>query len=64
MRINELTRLLRGKGCYCVGNGKIHDLWYSPRTGATFPVPRHGSKEIPNGTLNSILKQAGVVLLP
>ena len=60
MRINELRELLREKGCCCIRNGKRHEQWYSPLTGATFPVPRHGTKEVPNGTLRNILKQAGI----
>lgn len=60
MRINELTKLLKEKGCYCISNGRRHELWFSPMTGATFPVPRHGAKEVPKGTLNNILKQAGI----
>lgn len=36
-----------------------HDLYYSPITGKTFPVPRH-AKEIATGTLKSIKRDAGL----
>ncbi|CCK15914.1 hypothetical protein BN136_1924 [Cronobacter universalis NCTC 9529] len=40
-------------------NGGSHQIWWSPRTGKTFPVP-HPKKDLPPGTLNAILKMAGL----
>ena len=60
MRVNELKHLLRDYGCYELQSGKEHDVWFSPITEAKIRVPRHQAKEVPNGTLNSILKQAGI----
>lgn len=60
MKINELQRLLKQYGCYLVAHGKRHDRWYSPLSGSKFSVPRHESKEVPTGTLGTILKQAGI----
>ena len=40
-------------------NGSRHDIWYSDITGKQFSVPRHKA-EIPIGTLNNILKDAGI----
>ncbi len=60
MRVSELKQLLKSKGCYELHPGKEHDVWFSPITNAKIRVPRHQSKEIPKGTLNSILKQAGI----
>lgn len=52
------------EGCesrlYFVNHGKEHDVWYSPKTGKYFRVGRHGSQEIKGGTLNSMLKDAGL----
>ncbi len=60
MKDSELIRLL---GSYCVTlkrSGHSHDLYYSPITGKTFPVPRHPSQEVRTGTLEAILRQAGI----
>lgn len=60
MKVSELTKLLKKNGCYLVEHGKEHDKWHSDITGKDFRVPRHKSKEIPTGTLNNILKDAGL----
>lgn len=60
MKINECIRLLKASDCYILRNGNRHDLWKSNKTGAVFAVPRHGAKEIPEGTLKGILKAAGL----
>ena len=60
MKVSELKRLLKSHGCSELTPGKEHDVWYSPATGAKIRVPRHQSKEVPPGTLSSILKQAGI----
>ncbi|MBO4557214.1 MAG: type II toxin-antitoxin system HicA family toxin [Bacteroidales bacterium] len=60
MKTSELKRLLKSHGCYELSAGKEHDVWYSPITDAKFRVPRHQSREVPQGTLSSILKQAGI----
>lgn len=36
-----------------------HEGWINPQTGRTTTVPRHGG-DVPEGTLRSILKQAGI----
>jgi predicted RNA binding protein YcfA (HicA-like mRNA interferase family) len=61
MKIGELHKIFRKNGIRFVRHGGNHDKYYSPITGKTFPVPRN-KKEIPNGTLNSILKDAGIEL--
>mgnify|MGYP000244041085 FL=1 len=60
MKVSELTKLLKKNSCYLTEHGKEHDEWYSPITEKYFRVPRHQSKEIPNGTLNRIMKDAGL----
>ena len=57
MRYHELIRRLCRAGCTIDRHGTRHDIWYSPITGNKAPVPRHGSKEIPPGTLKSIEKE-------
>ena len=53
--------MLRQAGCYFVSHGGNHDKWYSPMTGNFFVLPRHNGQELPNGTLNAIKKQAGLI---
>ncbi len=59
MKTGELLKLFRKSGIRRVRSGKRHDIYYSPITGNTFPVPRHKT-EITVGTLNSILADAGL----
>ena len=60
MKTSELKKLLKQYGCYEIAPGKEHDVWLSPITNAKLRIPRHQSKEIAPGTLNAILKQAGI----
>lgn len=59
MKTQELVKLLRKNGCYIKRNGSRHDIWYSELSCKEFSVPRHKA-EIPIGTLNNILKCAGL----
>lgn len=58
MKYSELVRVLEREG-WSKTNKTNHD-WFSKPGFKSFPVPRHQSKEVPNGTLNAILKQAGL----
>ncbi len=60
MKTSELIKILKKNNCHLTQHGKRHDMWYSEKTGKTFPVWRHSSKEIPTGTVKSILKDAGI----
>jgi len=60
LKTSELIKLLKEAGCLFVSHGGEHDFWYSPLTKKRIPVPRHLSKEIPTGTANKILKDAGL----
>ena len=60
MKYSELKRLLKDNGCYHSGEFKGHERWYSPITGKDIPIGRHGKEEVKIGTLNAILKQAGI----
>lgn len=54
----EVERELRNAGCYKKRQGKgDHEIWFSPRTGATFPVD---SKIKSRHTANGIMKRAGI----
>lgn len=60
MKYSELEKILRNAGCTPHREGGNHRLWYSPITGKTFPVGHHKTKEVPKGTLKSILQAAGL----
>lgn len=60
MKVSELVRVLTKAGCYIYRHGSNHDIWYSPITNQTFPVSRHESQELRQGTLKSIKKMAGI----
>ena len=60
MKYSELEKKLKKQGCYFVENGKNHPLWYSPLTKKEFRMSYHKSEEVKKGTLNSILKDAGL----
>ena len=59
MKQSELLKFFAKNKIVIVQHGKRHDLYYSPITGKTVPVPRH-AKEIATGTLKNILKDAGL----
>lgn len=60
MRYSELKRLLKKNGCRLSLEGKRHEIWYSEKTGKTFIVGRHDTQEVATGTLESIMKDAGL----
>lgn len=59
MKTSELLKLLAQNNLKIKRHGKEHDIYYSPITNKSFPVPRHKT-EIAEGTLNNILKDAGL----
>lgn len=52
----DLTKLLEHAGCTKTREGK-HEIWHSPKTGRSFPVPRSVKSK---HTANEVLKQAGL----
>ena len=60
-KYKELEKMVRKAGCYDTGRQQAgHPLWYSPKTGKSFQMSNHGSEEVARGTLNKILKAAGL----
>jgi mRNA interferase HicA len=57
MNSKQLIKLLETNGWQLVRSGK-HLIYEKDGTG--IPVPYHGTKDLPIGTLNSILKRAGL----
>ena len=61
MKYSEFEALLRRFGCYDIGKDRHgHPLWYSPKTDKLFQMSHHRKKEVALGTLNKILKDAGL----
>ena len=60
MKVSELVRVLTKAGCFINRLGANHDIWYSQITKQTFPVSRHGSQELRDGTLKIIKEMAGI----
>jgi len=60
MKVSELTRLAKKKGCHIKRHGAEHDIWIDPVTGNTARIPRHHSKEIATGTAQNIMKDLGL----
>lgn len=60
MKYNELYKKLREAGCSLLRHGKRHDIWINLRTGMTAELPRHGTEEVPKGTLKSICRRLGL----
>ena len=58
MKFSELYRLLEKEG-WVLKQGKKHAK-YVKAGFPPVPVGRHQSKEVPTGTLNTILKEAGL----
>lgn len=59
MKTSELIKLLKDSGAYLSRHGSNHDIWFSPKTGKSIPVPRHKG-EVKSGTAKNILKDAGI----
>ena len=61
MKYNELEKMVRKAGCYDTGEQQAgHPLWINPKTGVKFSMSNHQSQEVAKGTLNQILKAAGL----
>ncbi len=63
MRYGELRRKLRKLGCEPLRQaGGSHEIWWRPDTDYRTVIPNHATREIPNGTLQAILKDLGLTL--
>ena len=60
MKYSELEKKLKKAGCNEAGEMGGHPLWYSPVTDKYFKMSHHKNQEVTKGTLNSILKDAGI----
>jgi predicted RNA binding protein YcfA (HicA-like mRNA interferase family) len=60
MRVSEVLRLLRDDGWFLVVTRGSHRQFKHPTKPGRVTVAGKPSDEVPPGTLNSILKQAGL----
>lgn len=60
MTYGELKRRLRRLGMRVDHQGRRHELWLNPAGGRRAPIPRHSRQEVPDGTLQDILRELGV----
>lgn len=60
MRVSELLKVLKKDGWYLHRNGSRHDLYRHPTKTGQIAVERHSSSEVAKGTLQQILKDAGL----
>ena len=61
-KVSEIVRLIRtNTSCYLLREGSNHEIWFNPDTGTEFQIPRHYAKELPTGTANKILRDAGIL---
>ena len=59
MIYSELYQLLEKNGWNLKRTGG-HKIYVHPNFGKPIPVPNHPGAEVPKGTLNQILKRAGL----
>lgn len=59
MKFSELYRKLHRDGWY-IERTKKHHVYAHPTKPGKIMVGKHGSEEVPTGTLDKILKQAGL----
>jgi len=60
MKYSELYRKLKKAGCFLLRHGGRHDIWSNPANGKSAVVLRHGTGEVPQGTLKSIYQELGL----
>jgi predicted RNA binding protein YcfA (HicA-like mRNA interferase family) len=59
MKYSEFYKLIEAKG-WTINNGTNHYKYVHPDFDYFIPVARHSSKEIPKGTLEKMMKDAGL----
>jgi predicted RNA binding protein YcfA (HicA-like mRNA interferase family) len=60
MKVREVIKLLEARGWYLARTKGSHRQFKSPNRPGTVTVSGKASVDVPPGTLNSILKQAGL----
>jgi len=60
VKVREILRLLNEDGWYLVVTERSHRQFKHPTKTGRVTVPGKRNDDLPHGTLNSILKQAGL----
>ena len=60
MKVKELIKLVEKDGWFLVRIKGSHRQFHHPTKSGTVTIAGKESIDIPNGTLNSVLKQAGL----
>ncbi len=60
MRAVDVTRILQRNGFRFVSQRGSHQKWYNSITKSQVIVPEHKGKELPRGTLMSIITGSGL----
>ena len=60
MKVQELINLIAKSGWVEVRQSGSHKIFKHPNKKETLSIPFHKGKDIPTGTLSSILKKAGL----
>jgi len=60
MKYREIVKIVEQDGWYWKRTSGSHEIYKHPTKTGTVVIAYHGSRDIPEGTINSILKQAGL----
>jgi len=60
MKVREVIKLVKKDGWYLVRTRGSHRQFHHPTKSGTVTIAGKKSIEMPKGTLNSVLKQAGL----
>lgn len=60
MSAKEVIKLMEEHGWFEVRQNGSHKIFQHLTIKKSITVPFHGNKDLPKGTLNAILKQAGI----
>ncbi|RXK81464.1 type II toxin-antitoxin system HicA family toxin [Filimonas effusa] len=60
MKARDVIKIVEQSGWYFERQQGSHKVFKHPTRSGIVVIPDHGKKDVPVGTLNSILKQAGL----
>ena len=60
MKVREIIRLIENDGWYMVRTRGSHRQYHHSGKSGTVTIAGHPGVDMPKGTLNSVLKQAGL----
>jgi predicted RNA binding protein YcfA (HicA-like mRNA interferase family) len=60
LKYRDVTKLIEQDGWYLKRSSGSHHIYKHPSKPGTVVVAYHGAKDLPEGTVKSILRQAGL----